>query len=221
MTAHSTMTAPGRPARGAAGASNAMPSWIEAKLVAHHHDFLRFLIRRLGDASLAEEVLQEFYLRVVRRAATLRQSDSVLAWLYKVLRSTLIDHHRRETARRRRESDFALLHALTHGDGDEEPAGRDYKCLYEVLPTLRPGYLDVLRRVDLCGAPPRKVAAELGIGANTVRVRLHRARQALKRALIQHCGDRAGRKCGDCACGAAGDRPTIAQRAPYLGGAYP
>jgi len=176
---------------------------VEVVLVANHKAFLQFLVKRLSDTDTAEDVLQQFYLRVVSRGAELRELKSVVAWLYTVLRTTLIDHYRREASRRNQESAYAQMETLTEERWDESPRDGDHVCLHEVLPTLRPEYSDVLRRVDLDEAPPRKVALDLGIAANTVRVRLHRARQALKRALLQRCGNCAERGCLDCDCNIA------------------
>jgi RNA polymerase sigma-70 factor (ECF subfamily) len=160
---------------------------VEAALVESHREFLGFLVRRLGDRDTAEDVLQEFYLRVVNRGSELRQAESVVAWLYTVLRTTLVDHYRREAARRRRDADFALMQTLAEDRWDVEPEGWVCACLNKVLPTLKPQYSDLLQRVDLLGAPPRKAAGDPGITANTMRVRLHRARRALRRALFQSC----------------------------------
>jgi RNA polymerase sigma-70 factor (ECF subfamily) len=82
---------------------------VEAALVESHREFLGFLVRRLGDRDTAEDVLQQFYLRVVSRGPELRQAESVAAWLYTVLRTTLVDHYRREAARRHRKAGSAVV----------------------------------------------------------------------------------------------------------------
>jgi RNA polymerase sigma-70 factor (ECF subfamily) len=60
-------------------------------------------------------------------------------------------------------------------------------CFYKLLPTLKPDYAAVLQRVDLEGEPRKNVAADLGMTVNTLGVRLHRGRAALKRRLDQTC----------------------------------
>lgn len=176
---------------------------IENVLLENHRAFLQFLLRRLGDKETAEDVLQQFYLRVVTKGAGLQKANSVTAWLYTVLRTTLIDHYRHETSRRNKESGYVLMQTLTEERWDEEPQNRDCVCLHNVIPTLRPEHSDVLRRVDLGEAPPRIVAIDLGISANNLRVRLHRARQALKQALLTHCGRCAEQNCLECDCNGA------------------
>jgi RNA polymerase sigma-70 factor (ECF subfamily) len=143
------------------------------------------LTHRIGNTEAAAEVLQQFYLRVVSRAFALRQRESLLVWLSRLLRTVLADYARREATRRRQETAYAQQQALTREDPELESTV--CTCLYALLPTLKPEYADILRRVDLHGEPCQQVAAALGVSVNNVTVRLHRARQALKYALLLWC----------------------------------
>lgn len=177
---------------------------IEAALEDNHQAFLRFLIRRLGDQSTAEDVLQNFSLRAVKRGAELRDSESVIAWLFSVLRSVLTDHYRSEAARKRREASYAQEQAVLGDDRDDLALEEAIcNCFRDLLPTLRPDYAEVLRRVDLSDEPRDKVAADLGITPTNVRVRLHRARQALLKALGRCCGSCCEHGFRNCDCQSA------------------
>jgi RNA polymerase sigma-70 factor (ECF subfamily) len=158
---------------------------VKAALTEHRRDFLRFLTRHLGTVDAAEEVLQQFYSRAVSKAFHLRRRESILAWLYRLLSTVLADHVRREAIRRRQEAAYARQQALVQEGSELESTV--CTCLYKLLPTLKPEYADILRRVDLLGEPRQKVAAALGLSVNNVTVRLHRARQGIKRALLLSC----------------------------------
>jgi len=181
-------------------ALRALQGAVETALVENHREFLRFLRRRVGSPDTAEDILQQFYLRAISKGETLRDSESVIAWLYRLLRTTLVDHFRRETSRHRLEHDFTQLELLTGPDRDADLHQAMCGCFETLLPTLKAEYGDVLRRVDLQGRPPRDVARDLGVDANTVRVRLHRARQALKRSLLRSCQSCAEHGCLECSC---------------------
>lgn len=174
---------------------------VEAALTKNYHAFSRFLARRLTNESAAEDVLQTFCLRAVNRGAELRQSESAVAWLYNVLRSVLTDHYRSEAARQRLEANYAQ-EQLILGDGPEETRSDENicNCFRDLMPTLRPEYELVLRLVDLSGERREKVAADLGITAANVRVRLHRARQALRKAVENCCGNCFEHCFRDCTC---------------------
>src|SRR3972149_5164580 len=151
-----------------------------------HNTFLQFLRRKLRNEDDAEEVMQQVYLRVVVHASHLRKEDSVVIWLRRVLQSALIDYRRRAVARGRAEADFARKEAATPAQVDELDAFV-CMCLYKLLPLLKPEYAELLRRADLENEPREAIAAILGLTLGNLTVRLHRARQALRRALQLSC----------------------------------
>jgi RNA polymerase sigma-70 factor (ECF subfamily) len=85
---------------------------------------------------------------------------------------------------------------------ETELRGEVCRCILDLLPTLEPGYADLLRRVDLGGEPVVAAAQALGITANNAGVRLHRARKALLREVQRSCRTCATHGCLDCSCGA-------------------
>ena len=162
---------------------------IEAALTENYRAFLKFLARRLGDQSTAEDVLHSFCLRVARKSSGIKDSNSVVAWLYSVLRSVLVDHYRSEAVRQRGEAGYAQEQVLLGDDRvDLELEEAVCNCFRSLLPTLRPDYAEIIRRVDLSGEPRDKVAADIAITPTNARVRLHRARRALREAVIAFCG---------------------------------
>ena len=54
-------------------------------------------------------------------------------------------------------------------------------CLHRLLPKLRANYAELLRRIDIEEESPKRVAEDLKISQSNLTVRLHRARQALRR----------------------------------------
>jgi RNA polymerase sigma-70 factor (ECF subfamily) len=70
-------------------------------LVASHRRFLAFLERRTGDRALAEDLLQEAFVRGLDRIGQLRDDESAVAWFYRSLRNAVVDHHRRRGAAER------------------------------------------------------------------------------------------------------------------------
>jgi RNA polymerase sigma factor (sigma-70 family) len=176
----------------------ATPEVVE-RLVRGHRDFLAFLESRVRDRAVAEDLLQAAFVKALERGGAIRDEESAVAWFYRLLRNALTDHWRRSGREAR---------ALEHEAREAEPAAEDPElhgavcgCMHTLLPTLRPAYAELLKRVDLDGAPVSAVANELGITANNAMVRLHRARKAMKESLESSCGTCATHGCLDCSCG--------------------
>ena len=72
---------------------------VVAALVDNYREFLGFLENRVGDRALAEDILQEAFVRRIERANTLQNQESVTAWFYRTLRNSVVDHYRRAGAR--------------------------------------------------------------------------------------------------------------------------
>jgi RNA polymerase sigma factor (sigma-70 family) len=173
-------------------------------LLDNHARFLGFLERRVGSRDEAEDILQEAFVRSIGRTDSLRSSESATKWFYRVLRNAIIDHHRREGSRAR------ALHQLASNSQDEADASDQEleavicACVTALVDTLKPEYGTALRRVDLDGLSVRGFAEEAGITPGNAGVRLHRAREALRRQLARSCGTCLTHACLDCSCGEAG-----------------
>lgn len=160
---------------------------VEAVLTEVHRDMFRFLVRRLGDEHDAADVLQEFYVKILTRYSELRDADKLRGWMARVLKSVIADHYRAKGRRARLTEAYKADAALFPAIDDEEIDLVICACLYKLLPTLKDEYAAILWRTDLIGEAREAIAADLGLNENAFRVKLHRARQALKKRLEQTC----------------------------------
>lgn len=174
------------------------PEVVEA-LVANHREFLAFLERRVGDRALAEDLLQEAFVRSIDRLGELREQESVRAWFYRTLRNAVIDHHRRRAAADRR---LETLAAELDPDGaaPEELERTVCACVARIAGTLKAEYALALKRIELDGVPVVDFAREIGISESNAGVRVYRAREALRREVSRSCGTCAEHGCFDCTC---------------------
>ena len=173
-------------------------------LVDNHARFLDFLTRRVASRDVAEELLQEAFVRGVRRADSVRDGESATAWFYRLLRNALVDHYRRSAAERRAMERVAAEPEPVSPALDEALMAEVCGCVTALVGTLKPEYAAVLRAVDLEGATVSDFASTTGITANNAAVRRHRALAALRRQLERSCGTCATHGCLDCACRADG-----------------
>jgi RNA polymerase sigma factor (sigma-70 family) len=169
------------------------------RLVQGHREFLAFLRPRVPSDAVAEEILQAAFVRTLEKGGSLREEESAVAWFYRLLRNALTDYYRRRDVEHRALENEAREPQSSGGDAALSNAVCG--CMKTLLPTLKPGYAELLEQVDLEERPVGAVAGELGLTANNASVRLHRARKALRLALEKSCGTCATHGCLDCSCG--------------------
>jgi RNA polymerase sigma factor (sigma-70 family) len=172
---------------------------VARALVDNHREFLAFLQKRLGDRALAEDILQEAFVRGLDKLGTLEQNESATAWFYRILRNAVIDHHRRRASADRRLDAFAA-ELERHVEPEAEVRGAVCRCVGELAGTLKAEYADALRRVEIDGVAVKDYAAEAGISSNNAAVRVFRAREALRKQVTRSCGTCAEHGCLDCTC---------------------
>lgn len=176
---------------------------VVAALVGNHRAFLAFLEKRVGDRALAEDMLQEAFVRGLHKLESLENDESATAWFYRVLRNGVIDHHRRQSARGRQLEAFAA-ELETHDEPEGEVRAAVCQCVGRLAGTLKPEYAEALRRIELDGVKVKDYASEVGITSGNAAVRIFRAREALRSRVVRSCGSCAEHGCLDCTCGSAG-----------------
>jgi RNA polymerase sigma factor (sigma-70 family) len=169
-------------------------------LVANHRRFLAFLERRVRSRDVAEDILQDAFVRSLHRAPEARNGEVVTAWFYRVLRNAVIDHFRRQGAEHRAHEALVAETPGATTPSDTELFEEICGCVRDLVRTLKPEYQSVIRRVDLDGVAVKAFAEEQGITATNAAVRRHRAHQALKRQLLATCGVCGVHGCERCEC---------------------
>ena len=177
----------------------APPSTLASVLVENHRQFLAFVERRVGDRALAEDILQDAFVKSIEKGEDVREDGSAVAWFYRLLRNAVIDHYRRRDVRAKGLESFARE---MHDAVEAPPEIRDAicDCLTRLTPTLKPEYASAIQRLELEGASLEEYAGETGISRNNAAVRAFRARQALRKQVKASCGTCAEHGCLECSC---------------------
>lgn len=136
----------------------------------------------LKDEHEAQDVAQDVFLTLARRAATLRRREAIGPWLHRVsLRAAL--RSRRGSARRA-EVGRALAGAAPV-DAQARPFDDAAEILHEEIDRLPRRSREAVVACDLEGLAYAAAAARLGLPVRTFQSRLHRGRARLKLALIR------------------------------------
>lgn len=180
---------------------------VEQVLLRHRDKLLGFIQKRVPDPNLAEDVLQEGLLKALRSAGDLRDDDRLLPWFYRILNNAIIDTYRKRNVEQRYLETYAREASL---ESQPEYQAALCECFRDLLPSLKPEYAELIERLDLQPGDPGLVAQQLNIQPNNLKVRRHRARQALKQRLEETCRTCAVHNCLDCTCQSG----SVSQTAP-------
>lgn len=158
----------------------------------------RVILRIVGDATEAESVMQETFLQAFKRLHTFRRESKLTTWLYAIginqARAALRKSRRYQPldmeAFDRLQPSFAHgMHAETyeHWNPQKVAEARERVALvHKAIDQLPPDYRTVVILRDIEERSTAEAAQMLNVSEGAVRVRLHRARQALRKLLDKH-----------------------------------
>lgn len=168
-------------------------------LLENHRAFLRYLERRVGDRTLAEDILQDAFAKVVARPEQAPPDEGIVPWFYRSLRNAAIDQFRRGAAAGRAYEAFARELEM-HAGPDDDLAAEICGCVSRLATTLKPEYAEALQAIEVGGTPVKTFAEQKGLSPNNAAVRVYRAREALKKRVAESCGTCAEHGCLNCTC---------------------
>ncbi|MBL9199349.1 MAG: RNA polymerase sigma factor SigZ [Opitutaceae bacterium] len=151
-----------------------------AELSARVRGFIR---RRVRDDATADDLAQETLLRVYRSRAALRDGQRLEAWLYRIARTTLIDHYRRRPPGAELPADLADDRA----EPADEVTAAMTRSLRRFLGELPERYREPVRLAEFEGLPLAKIALRMGLSLTAVKSRVRRGRAMLKKKLQDCC----------------------------------
>lgn len=171
-----------------------------------YHSFypaiLRYLTRLVGPEE-AEGLTQEVFIKISQGLKTFRGESQLSTWMYRIATNVALDRMRSPSFGRRvrdRSSNESVSAAETDAEekgawmGDKTPLVEHelirqemHECLRRFIENLPADYRMVVVLSELEGLKNREIATILGLTLETIKIRLHRARATLKKALEAHC----------------------------------
>lgn len=147
-------------------------------------DLRRFIRRRVPDDHVVDDLLQETFLRVHRKIGTLQDVERMAAWVYRIARNVVHDHHRK-----------AGNAAISLGDSDPVEDDTEYlpasgygRCewLGEMIRSLPDGYREAVQLAEIEALAQQEVANRLGLSLSGAKSRIQRGR-AMLRGILERC----------------------------------
>lgn len=163
----------------------------------YHPRILRYLTRIVGPDD-AEDLSQEVFDKISRGLGRFQGRSRLATWIYRIATNTAIDRYR-STAYRYEKGHDSFEDEKSNGSfGDTAVKASPVTdqlvirkemsdCVNEFIDNLPPDYSTVIVLGELEGFANKEIAEILGISLENVKIRLHRARVRLKKALQEGC----------------------------------
>jgi len=147
-------------------------------------DLRQFIRRRVADDHVADDLLQETFVRVHRNLPTLQEADRLAAWVYQIARHVIHDYHRQATG-----TTLGLVVDPTDDTDNHRSCvkSRSGEWLEELIRQLPDGYREAVRLSEIEGLPQQEVADRLGLSLSGAKSRIQRGRLMLKDELERCC----------------------------------
>lgn len=159
---------------------------VHAAYLSYGPELYRFLLRGLGDAGAAQDVMQETFLKAWRSAERYDpELGSLRGWLFGIARHTMIDHSRAAKVRPWQANLVGPPAAEAIGGSitDSTDALLQGWLVEEALRRVSDHHREAIVQTHLLERPYDEVAAELGIPVGTLRSRVFYGLKALRAAM--------------------------------------
>jgi RNA polymerase sigma-70 factor (ECF subfamily) len=168
----------------------------------HQAPLYNFALRQLGAQAVAEEVVQDTFVRVVQNATEFKHEARFTTWVYTILRNLCIDQLRRRALRRHpslderssrgrggEEEGPTLLEqtADTRASVEREATSVELKeRIARAVEALPDEQKEVFLLRELSNLPFKEIAEVTGVPENTVKSRMRYALERLQQALCDY-----------------------------------
>jgi RNA polymerase sigma-70 factor (ECF subfamily) len=161
---------------------------FDAVFAGYRRRLYGYLVRMTRRRDVAEDLLQETFLRLAQHAGKLDRETRLGAWLFTVAHRLVVSWARAQAVRSQLAGDLPRRE-VAHADRSPLEALADSQAqlaLERAVGALAPAYREVALLVGVEGLAPAEVAQILGQKPEAIRQRLARARAQLAEALGEH-----------------------------------
>ena len=138
-----------------------------------HRELYSFVYPRVKDKAIAEDIVQDVFIKAHTKSAQVRDTKKIVGWIYQIARNVITDHFRNQSK------------TLKPVNLDWESETHEYnecvgECLKIIMATLPNKYREALELIEIHGLSQYELADRLKISYSGARSRVQRARRLLR-----------------------------------------
>ncbi|KGJ90627.1 RNA polymerase sigma factor SigZ [Thalassotalea sp. ND16A] len=148
-----------------------------------HQQLFNFIQSKVNDHALAEDILQNVFIKVHSNIDSLTSADKLQSWLYQICRNAIIDYYRQKRLDIS-DDDPDMFIAENQNAYDRQQLNR---CLRILIADLPENSRDILIDSELEQVQQKTIAKNNGLSLASVKSRIQRGRVQLKHKLQACC----------------------------------
>jgi len=143
-------------------------------------DIKYFILSKVKDAPVADDLLQDTFIKVHTKLDTLKDKEKVKSWIFSIARYTVLDYFKqRDLVYEMTDDDFVFEEQkLEHTEAD---------CLHGIIKSLPKKYRDPLFLSDIKGLKQTEVSEQLHLPLSTVKSQIQRGRKLIAQGFVDCC----------------------------------
>ena len=149
-----------------------------------HIKLHQFILYRVSDSSIADDILQDVFLKIHTRINTLKDNKKIQSWMYQITRNAIIDYYRLNKPMEELQESWVMP------EKDEIDLARDeigQYCMTPLINELEAPYRQAVMLSEIQGAKQKDVALKEGISLSGAKSRVQRGRTMIKDMLLKCC----------------------------------
>ena len=151
--------------------------WLE-----YHKELKRFVLSKVKDKDIANDILQDTFLKLHSKIDTLQSDEKLKPWLYQIIRNVITDHFRKQKHNVDAEN-IDLPEEFENSGSNRQFAN----CMQPHINKLPLKYKEALVKTEFQNYSQLKLAEELKISYSGAKSRVQRAKELLKRYFRECC----------------------------------
>ncbi|MEN8145588.1 MAG: RNA polymerase sigma factor [Gemmatimonadota bacterium] len=151
----------------------------------HSEGVYSLCYRMTGDGSVADDLVQESFLRIHRYSSRFEGRAAFSTWLYRLVRNVCLDHLNAVSRAQARTETLSLISEPGHTPGGDDEVDPRVETLRQALYGLSAGEREVLVLSRYEGLSYAEIAEVCETTVGAIKVRAHRAMRALRKRFTE------------------------------------
>lgn len=129
--------------------------------------------------------MQDIFCKIHNNIHSLNNLEKLDAWVYRTARNTITDYYRRK---QKSTLEINIEHSCeAEQSAEEDAAGNPASCIRPIIDSLPEKYRQAIILTEYGGLTQKEMAEKLGLSISGAKSRVQRARDMLKKKLLECC----------------------------------